>query len=160
MTPIKKRIYASALLLAAILVFNVFAYFNIEKLGVIVKRYYVNLYGATTSALQAGLDSDRVVAEWWIDRLRIPIEGDIRRLDIPTDIQALKRQSLKSAQDVQMRVREQFLKNIQDDYFVAGFERQELRLLRPERCAHGRIECTHDHHLAVASIAGRHCPHH
>ena len=43
----------------------------------------------------------------------------------PSDIQSLKKQSLESAQDVQMRVREQFLKNLQDDYFVAGFERTD-----------------------------------
>jgi hypothetical protein len=29
------------------------------------------------------------------------------------------------AQDVQLRVRQQFLQNFQDDYFVAGFERKD-----------------------------------
>jgi len=43
---------------------------------------------------------------------------------IPADIQALKKQSVQSAQDVQLRVRRQFLENLQDDYFVAGFERK------------------------------------
>jgi predicted GNAT superfamily acetyltransferase len=101
------------------------AYFNIQKLGVILRQYYVNLYGRMTSKLNEGLDTDRVIAEWWIDRQRPSLEGDIRRIYIPADIQALKRQSLKSAQDVQRRVREQFLQNIQDDYFVAGFERND-----------------------------------
>src|SRR4030095_16509419 len=101
------------------------AYFNIAKLGVIVRRYYVNLYGATASQLQQGLESDRLIAEWWIDRPRMTAQGDVRRVYIPIDIQALKQQSLKSAQDVQLRVREQFLKNFQDDYFVAGFERKD-----------------------------------
>ena len=32
---------------------------------------------------------------------------------------------LKSAQDVQLRVREQFLKNLQDGYFVAAFDRKD-----------------------------------
>ena len=44
---------------------------------------------------------------------------------IPADVQALKKQSLQSAQDVQLRVRDQFLKNFADDYFVAGFERKD-----------------------------------
>jgi len=101
------------------------AHFNINKLGVIVRRYYVNLYGATDSELQRGLESDRTIAEWWIDEPRVRIEGDTRRVYIPADIQALKKQSPKSAQDVQLRVREQFLKNIADDYFVAGFERKD-----------------------------------
>jgi predicted GNAT superfamily acetyltransferase len=101
------------------------AHFNINKLGVIVRRYYVNLYGATDSEMQRGLESDRTIAEWWIDEPRIKVEGDIRRVSIPADIQALKKQSPKSAHDVQLRVREQFLKNFKDDYFVAGFERKD-----------------------------------
>ena len=101
------------------------AYLNISKLGVIVRRYYVNLYGATSSALQQGLESDRLVAEWWIDQPRPPVGGDIRRVSIPSDIQSLKKQNLKSAQEIQIRVREQFQKHFQDDYFVAGFQRGE-----------------------------------
>jgi predicted GNAT superfamily acetyltransferase len=101
------------------------AYLNIAKLGVIVRRYYVNLYGATISQLQQGLDSDRLIAEWWIDKPPVHIETEVLRVYIPADIQGLKKQSLKSAQDVQLRVREQFLKNFQDDYFVAGFERSD-----------------------------------
>jgi predicted GNAT superfamily acetyltransferase len=100
------------------------AYLNIAKLGVIVRRYYVNLYGATASEMQRGLESDRVISEWWVDKPRVPVEGDIRRVYIPADIQALKKQSVQSAQDVQLRVRRQFLVNLQDDYFVAGFERK------------------------------------
>ena len=101
------------------------AYLNIVKLGVIVRRYYVNLYGATASEMQHGLESDRLIAEWWIDAVRPQVGGDIRRVNIPNDIQALKKQSLTSAQDVQIRVRQQFLRNFQDDYFVAGFQRGE-----------------------------------
>ena len=101
------------------------AHLNLRKLGAIVRRYYVNLYGTTTSALQKGLDSDRVIAEWWLDKPRLAITGDLRRVYIPADIQTLKKQSLKSAQDVQLRVREQFLKNFTEDYFVAGFDRKD-----------------------------------
>jgi predicted GNAT superfamily acetyltransferase len=104
------------------------AYMNIEKLGVIIRRYYVNHYGQTTSELQKGVDSDRVMAEWWIDRPRPVLNRtspDIRRIFIPADFQALKLQSLESACDVQRRVREQFLKNIEADYFVAGFDRSD-----------------------------------
>jgi predicted GNAT superfamily acetyltransferase len=101
------------------------AHLNIAKLGVIVRRYHVNYYGRIESRLHAGLDTDRLVAEWWIDEPRVPIQGDIRRVYIPADVQSLKKQSPQSAQDVQLRVREQFLKNFQDDYFVAGFARKD-----------------------------------
>ena len=101
------------------------AYLNLAKLGAIVRRYHVNYYGEIASALHSGLESDRVVAEWWIDRPRVQLVGDVRRIFVPSDIQSLKKQSLDSAKDVQMRVREQFLKNLQDDYFAAGFERTD-----------------------------------
>jgi predicted GNAT superfamily acetyltransferase len=101
------------------------AHFNITKLGIIARSYYVNLYGATASRLQEGLESDRLIAEWWIDKPQVGIQGDIRRVNIPADIQSLKKQSLQLAQDVQLRVRQQFLQNFQDDYFVAGFERKD-----------------------------------
>jgi len=99
------------------------AYLNIAKLGVIVRRFHPNHYGETTGVRQRGMDSDRVIAEWWIDGPRTPVDLDVRRLVIPADIQALKNQSLELARDVQKRVREQFLQNIADDYFVANFKR-------------------------------------
>lgn len=47
------------------------AYLNIEKLGAIARRYNVNHYGLTTSPLQGGLPSDRLVAEWWMKSRRV-----------------------------------------------------------------------------------------
>ena len=101
------------------------AYLNITKLGVIVREYCVNLYGLPAARLHQVLETDRAIAEWWIDEPRVKLEGAIRRVYIPADIQALKKQSLKSAQDVQQRVREQFSKNLRENYFVAGFERKD-----------------------------------
>src|SRR5947207_8108129 len=85
-----------------------YAHLNVRKLGAIVRRYYVNLYGTTTSALQKGIDSDRVIAEWWLDKPRLKVAGDIRRVFIPADLHALKKHSLKSSKDVKQRVSEQF----------------------------------------------------
>jgi predicted GNAT superfamily acetyltransferase len=99
------------------------AYLNIAKLGVIIRRFYPNHYGETTGVRQRGMDSDRVIAEWWIDGPRVSVNPEVRRVAIPADIQSLKKQSLESARDIQKRVREQFLQNIADDYFVADFKR-------------------------------------
>jgi predicted GNAT superfamily acetyltransferase len=101
------------------------AYLNIQKLGAIVRRYHPNHYGPITEGVYAGLESDRVIAEWWVNRPRPTVSDAVRRVFIPADIQELKQQSLTSANDVQLRVREQFLKNLGDDYFAAGFERTE-----------------------------------
>src|SRR5438093_10173720 len=47
------------------------AYLNIERLGIITRRYSVNQYGITTSPLQGGLPTDRLVAEWWLKSKRV-----------------------------------------------------------------------------------------
>jgi predicted GNAT superfamily acetyltransferase len=47
------------------------AYLNIERLGAIARRYNVNQYGITSSPLQGGLPSDRLVAEWWLKSKRV-----------------------------------------------------------------------------------------
>ena len=54
------------------------AFFNIEKLGAIVRRYTPDFYGASTSPLHGNLPTDRLHAEWWLDtgRVRALIAGD------------------------------------------------------------------------------------
>jgi predicted GNAT superfamily acetyltransferase len=47
------------------------AHLNIHKLGAIVRSYYVNFYGVSSSRLQAGLPTDRLVAEWYLDSDRV-----------------------------------------------------------------------------------------
>jgi predicted GNAT superfamily acetyltransferase len=42
------------------------SFLNIHKLGAIVRRYEENFYGVSSSRLQGGLQTDRLVAEWWI----------------------------------------------------------------------------------------------
>lgn len=82
------------------------AYLNIEKLGVIVRRYYPLFYGD---------GSDRLIAEWWLERPRPPLTGECRRVTIPADPMAARAEL--------PRVRQEFLDHIKDDFFVAGFER-------------------------------------
>ncbi len=47
------------------------AYFNLERLGAIARRYNVNQYGITNSPLQGFLPTDRLVAEWWMKSRRV-----------------------------------------------------------------------------------------
>lgn len=82
------------------------AYVNIEKLGVIVRRYHPSFYGE---------DRDRLVAEWWLDRPRPSLNGETRRVTIAADSE--------TAKSDRVRVREEFLANIKDDFYVAGFAR-------------------------------------
>ena len=48
------------------------AYLNIVKLGGVVRKYKVNYYGHhSTSALHRGLDTDRLLIEWWVNSPRV-----------------------------------------------------------------------------------------
>ena len=47
------------------------AWLNIHKLGAIVRNYRVNFYGVSSSRLQGGLPTDRLLAEWYLDSPRV-----------------------------------------------------------------------------------------
>jgi predicted GNAT superfamily acetyltransferase len=72
------------------------AYFNIERLGVIVRRYVRNQYGISTSRLHGGIPTDRCVAEWWIRKppQHAPVA---ERIDVPADIEAARAQQAEIA---------------------------------------------------------------
>lgn len=47
------------------------AYLNLHKLGAIARRYTINQYGISSSPLQGGLPTDRLIAEWWLRSHRV-----------------------------------------------------------------------------------------
>jgi len=47
------------------------AHLNIVRLGAIARRYMPDFYGPSTSPLQGGLPTDRLVAEWWLRSRRV-----------------------------------------------------------------------------------------
>jgi predicted GNAT superfamily acetyltransferase len=47
------------------------AYFNIEKLGAVARRYTPDLYGSSTSPLHGAHPTDRLHAEWWLQSERV-----------------------------------------------------------------------------------------
>jgi len=47
------------------------AHLNIVRLGAIARRYMPDFYGPSTSPLQGGLPTDRLVAEWWLRSVRV-----------------------------------------------------------------------------------------
>jgi predicted GNAT superfamily acetyltransferase len=110
------------------------AYLNIEKLGAIVRRYTINQYGITTSPLQGGLPTDRLIAEWWLKSKRveqllhvgkIPAVQPVMRISVPAPIYEWKTspETRDRARDVQERNREQFLKAFDEELAVLGYER-------------------------------------
>jgi predicted GNAT superfamily acetyltransferase len=47
------------------------AHLNLAKLGAIVRGYRENFYGVSSSRLQGGLPTDRLLAEWHMDSVRV-----------------------------------------------------------------------------------------
>ena len=109
------------------------AYLNIEKLGAIARRYNVNQYGITSSPLQGGLPSDRLVAEWWLKSKRVesalagaslPEFECHRRIDVPAEIYEWKaRPSTRSqALVVEEKNRRLFEEAFAEQLTVLGYE--------------------------------------
>ena len=110
------------------------AYLNLEKLGAIARRYNINQYGITSSPLQGGLPSDRLIAEWWLKSKRVetllatgknpPIAAE-SGIEVPAQIYEWKAApaTRSKAQQVQERNREQFLRAFSHGLAVLGYER-------------------------------------
>jgi predicted GNAT superfamily acetyltransferase len=108
------------------------AYFNMERLGAIVRRFVLNQYGITASKLHGGLPTDRCIAEWWLGSPRTeaiisgtPIERapTVARILVPSEIYTIKDTNPYRAREIQKRVSEQFLENLAKGLAVTGFER-------------------------------------
>jgi predicted GNAT superfamily acetyltransferase len=74
------------------------AYFNIERLGAIVRRYLRNQYGISSSLLHGGLPTDRCVAEWWIAGPR-PVAEATERIEVPADIEQAREKQAEIANE-------------------------------------------------------------
>jgi predicted GNAT superfamily acetyltransferase len=89
------------------------AYFNIERLGAIVRRYVRNQYGISSSVLHGGLPTDRCVAEWWIARPKAKVSV-IERIEVPSDIE--------EAREMQAEIANRFESCFQRGLTVIGVE--------------------------------------
>lgn len=67
------------------------AFFNIVKLGVVVRRFYPNYYGELMDEINRGMPSDRFIAERWIrsSRVKEVVEGKRSQQDLD-EIMSLK----------------------------------------------------------------------
>ena len=110
------------------------AYLNIEKLGAISRRYNINQYGITSSPLQGGLPSDRLIAEWWLssNRVKNVIDGKNnsafyleQSISVPAQIYEWKAgpDTRAKARQVQEHNREAFLRTFAEGLAVLGYER-------------------------------------
>jgi predicted GNAT superfamily acetyltransferase len=106
---------------------------NIQKLGAIVRRYTVNQYGITSSPLQGGLPTDRLIAEWWLKSKRVeallangsypPVNAETT-IRVPAEIYDWKKkpETRDRALNLQSRNRDVFLKSFRNGLAVLGYE--------------------------------------
>ena len=108
------------------------AYFNMERLGAVVSRYVLNFYGVTTSALHGGLPTDRCICEWHLgsDRVAATLDGKPRprgevlaRVEVPSDIDDIRKADPRRAREIQAEVSRQFQINMNAGLAATGVER-------------------------------------
>jgi predicted GNAT superfamily acetyltransferase len=110
------------------------AYFNMQRLGAIVRRYVRNQYGTTSSHLHGGLPTDRCTAEWWVasERVRSIVNGDpyenpaiVERIQVPANIAEIRRTDPKRARAIQAEISECFESAFSRKLAVLGMDRSD-----------------------------------
>jgi predicted GNAT superfamily acetyltransferase len=108
------------------------AFFNMERLGAVVRRFVRNQYGITSSLFDQGMPTDRCTAEWWLNHSRVaqtlagapppkpPIE---RRIEVPLAMPEWRRSDAKRARETQARISDAFEESFQQGLAVVGVER-------------------------------------
>lgn len=110
------------------------AFLNIHRLGAIACEYRVDFYGVSSSRLQGGLPTDRLLAVWELDSPRVeslvahrPAEEHSiqERIMVPASIGIWKANdaSRERALAVQLEIRQKFQRAFSKGLAVLGFSR-------------------------------------
>ena len=129
------------------------AFLNLHKLGAVARSYRANFYGVSSSHLQGGLPTDRLLAEWELDSPRVAARLARRssaaptieeRIVVPASISAWKSSDAtrERALDAQRMIRKQLEEAFSRGWAVLGFSLDpegngiyELGVLNPtENC--------------------------
>jgi predicted GNAT superfamily acetyltransferase len=110
------------------------AFLNIHKLGAVVCHYRENFYGVSSSRLQGGLPTDRLLAEWHLSSPRVndllegrPAAAQVieERIQVPASIYQWKasKADRERAFAVQLENRRKFQEAFSRGLAVLGFSR-------------------------------------
>lgn len=116
------------------------AFFNLEKLGAVVRHYEPNFYGTDYSTAYEegeapGIDSDRLFAEWNLKSEKVEklAKGEsfteqgtvIRTIEIPNDWNALVKTNPQKAIEEQERIKKEFQSAFAEGLAGKSFARSE-----------------------------------
>ena len=113
------------------------AHFNFVRLGAVARRYIPDCYGVTASPLHAGLPTDRLVAEWWLnsERVKSILADDLtasaasaKRIPLPADIDQIRASDRDAALRIQSEAREQFTKLFAEGYVATAVELPDVTM--------------------------------
>jgi predicted GNAT superfamily acetyltransferase len=113
------------------------AHFNLVRLGAVARRYIPNIYGITNSPLHAGLPTDRLVAEWWLESPRVkailegkPLAGTgpSERFPLSANIAEIKETDPAAAERVQTGLRGQFTRAFSNGQVATSIEPRGTRI--------------------------------
>ena len=110
------------------------AFLNIHRLGAVCRTYRANFYGVSSSRLQGGLPTDRLVAEWELDSPRVqdclegrPAQAQVveERIMVPASMEQWKANDEGRARSlaVQAENRKKFEQAFARGLAVLGFSR-------------------------------------
>ncbi len=102
------------------------ANFNLHRLGATSRTYEANYFGERSDALNAGLDTDRLLVEWPTDDSPRRWGDEVVEIDIPPDLAALKSADPDGARAWQVRVRGAFQRAFAAGYVAMDFARQTM----------------------------------
>ena len=110
---------------------------NLLKLGADIASYHPNFYGDMPDALNAGDESDRVLASWKVvgdkpnsrDAISKPLTTDIL-IAIPEDIVAIREKDLAENLNWRHKVRDQFVDALAKGGRVIGFSENSEYVVR------------------------------
>jgi len=110
---------------------------NLIKLGIDISAYYPNFYGDMPDALNAGDESDRVMASWKVAGDQPVAKSVITNPDkadtlikIPEDIVAIRSEDISENLKWRHKVREEFMRAFEKGGKVVGFSANNEYVVR------------------------------
>lgn len=107
--------------------------FNFDKLGAIAVEYLPNFYGTMTDEINAGDDSDRLFVYWDLKNRNdaTSVSPNAITVEIPEDIEALRRNDLETAKIWRAKTREALQPLLETGWTIKAMQDRTHLLVEP-----------------------------